>query len=98
MSEFVACDYCAGTGIDPYDDDPLGSSMNTPCPKCTRRPRLVNIAALEAKLAASEAGAARLREALEYIVSKAHFVGMPKWDAEFLDVARDALAGKDGET
>jgi predicted nuclease with TOPRIM domain len=35
-----------------------------------------------------------LRSALEYITSKAHFVGQPKWDAEFVEIARLALKGE----
>ena len=29
------CPNCGGDGIDPYDTDPLGRSMNTPCNKCS---------------------------------------------------------------
>lgn len=32
-----------------------------------------------------------LVEALEYIFSKKHFIGKPKWDAEFVEVAEIAL-------
>jgi hypothetical protein len=33
-----------------------------------------------------------LIKTLEYIVSKKQFIGIPKWDAEFVDVAEFALA------
>ena len=36
----------------------------------------------------------RLRKGLEYIASKRHMIGKPKWDAEFVDVAERVLRGE----